>query len=176
MYSAIYLLAILLRYYTTHVHAHALPALADPTSPPLTSLNLTTTFASTTTTQLQQNTTNPSSNFLGVECYHLLPETVDLIACQPLFARLLRDGRAYEEVQLRNGFRCQTGVDPCTIMVSSPDRRHDRRVSISMADLVVFATEVLETCATGGAYVFRGNWRVVVTKYPYVPVAASSDE
>lgn len=169
MYSAIYLLAILLPYYTTH--AHTLPALTHPTSPvPLTSLNQSTTSASTKT-HLQQNTTNPSSNFLGVECYHLLPDTVNLVACQPLFTKLLRDGRAYEEVQLRNGFRSQTGTDPCTIMLSSPDRRHDRSVRVSMADLVVLATEVLNTCKeeeTGGAYVFRGKWRVVVTKFPIV--------
>lgn len=173
MYSAIYLLAILLRYYTTH--AHALPALTDPTIPvlvPLTSLNQSTTFAPTTTQLQQQNTTDSSSNFLGVECYHLLPDTVDLIACQPLFAKLLRDGRAYEERNLYNGFRCQMGIEPCVIMVSSPDRRHDRRVRISLAEMVTFATEVLINCLeneTGGANVFRGDWRVVVTKYPINP-------
>ena len=171
MYSAIYLLAILLRYCTTH--AHAFPALANPTSPvPLTSLNLNATFTLTTIQQKQQNTTHSSSNFIGVECYHLLPDTVNLISCQPLFARLLQGGRAYEEITFRNGFRCLDSIDPCVITVSSPDRRHDHTVRISIAELVVFATEVLETCKeneTGGANVFRGNWRVVVTKYPVNP-------
>lgn len=167
MYSAISLLAIFLEYYT--IHALAPPTLADLTNPvPSTSLNLTTAFGSTTA-RLQPNNIDHSSNFLGVECYHLLPDTVSLISCQPLFARLLQNRRAYEQSSLRNGFRVRRGIDPCTVMLTSPDRRGDRRVRIALAEVVVYASEVLRTCQendTGGAYVFQGNWRVVVTKYP----------
>lgn len=172
MYLAISLLAILLSYYTAH--AHTLPSLPNPTNPfPLTSPNPPPTYNSTTTPQPQQQqntTTTPlSSNFLGIECYHLIPSTVTLLACQPLFAKLLSMGDAYEENYFRNGFQARINQNPCTLSLSSPDRKLEHNVRVAMADMVIYATEILEECTeigTGGAYVFRGSWRVVVTRDP----------
>lgn len=123
------------------------------------------TNRSTTTIPAPHNNPNSSTNYLGVECYHLAPDTVDLLACQPLFARLFRDGRAYEEMSWGNGFRFRSGGEPCVVTLSSPDRK-DRVVSISKADVVLYATEVLESCETGGASTFERGWRVAVTRFP----------
>lgn len=173
MYPAISLLAILLLRSTPH--ALALPALADLTSPlSLMSSNPTTNFELPRTRQ--QNNTNYSSNFLGVVCYHLVPDTVDLHLCQPLFARLMQRGNPYEEMAWWNGWHFRRGIEPCIITLSSPVRQ-DRRVRISLADVVVYASEVLRTCqetSTGGANTFQGTWRVVVTRYPLEAAAMNS--
>ena len=127
---------------------------------------------------------NSSSNYLGIECYHLLPYTLSLTTCQPLFAALLstsssRGGDAYTPHQYRNGWRFRRGVEPCTITLLSPERT-DRRVSVSVAEVIVYASEVLGACAdgeageggqgtgtgTGGANTFRGRWRVAVSRFP----------
>lgn len=116
-------------------------------------------------------------NFLGVDCYHLQPATVNLEACQPLFAKLFERGKVYEETEVTNGFRALYAYEPCTIMVASPSPR-DRRVKISMAHLVVYATDILKACrepSTGGAYTFVGNWQVVVTKDPIKIVFRGGD-
>ena len=165
MYSLVSLLAIVIVCYTTYTLA--LPAPADLTRPvSFLSSNLTT-LPALPTIKLQNTTLNPP-NFLGVECYHLVPNTVDLEDCQPLFASLVQSGDVYKERNWWNGWHFRRGVDPCTITLSSPDRK-DRRVSISVADMVVFATDVLRTCretGTGGANTFRGTWRVVITRVP----------
>lgn len=175
MHSPTFLLAIVLPSCTTH--AFAFPSPADLTSPivSLTSSNQTTTSEPATVIQLQNTTTthNPVT-FLGIDCYHLPPHTVDLSACQPVFAHLFRQGDVYTEKEWWNGCRFREGIEPCTIAISSPDRK-DRRVRLSLADVVLYATQVLETCremGTGGANVFQGNWRVVVTRDPIVGAAA----
>ena len=46
-----------------------------------------------------------------------------------------------------------------------------------MADIVTYATEVLQTCqetSTGGANTFQGTWRVVVTRDVVSGAAAAS--
>ena len=118
-------------------------------------------------TNQSSNSTTNSLTFLGVDCYHLLPDTVDLLMCQNAFADLYRGGHVYEEVSLYNGWFYRTQRDPCTIKIAnrSKQERHDR-VSISVADIVSYATEVLEECQTGGANTFKGNWQVVVTRNP----------
>lgn len=171
MYSPASLLAIVALCYTTYTLA--LPAPADLTSPVSSIPSHLTTVPASPTVQLQNTTRNPP-NFLGIECYHLLPDTVNLETCQPLFASLLQAGDAYEERKWWNGWHFRRGLDPCTITLSSPDRK-DRRVSISLADVVVFTTEVLRTCretGTGGADTFRGTWRVAVTRFPLDDAAA----
>ncbi len=164
MYSPVSLLAICILYYTTQ--GLVLPASSDLARPvSLISSNQTTT-SNLATIRLQNTTHNPV-NFLGVHCYHLLPDTVDLEMCQPLFAWLLHDFDAYKEKRYWNGWRFQRGSNPCTIALSSPDRK-DSHVRMSMAAIVMYATEVLQTCretSTGGANVFDGNWRVAITKY-----------
>lgn len=74
-------------------------------------------------------------------------------------------GHVYEGRSVRNGMRLRVGTDPCAIMVSSPNRG-DRQIILSWATVVVLATEVLQGCDTGGAYTFRGTWRVAVTRLP----------
>ena len=83
----------------------------------------------------------------------------------------------YEERELRNKGRFRFAYDPCVIMVSSPTRG-DHRVRLSMADIVLYAIEVLRACeqiSTGGAYTFQGTWQVVVTRDP-VQIDLSSDK
>ena len=115
-----------------------------------------------------QSLVDTPNNFLGVECYHLEPETVTREACQPLFDRLFVGGHVYEERQMSNKRLFRFAYDPCVIMISSPTRG-DRRVTLSIADVVLYAIEVLRACekiSTGGAYTFKGTWQVVVTRNP----------
>lgn len=177
MYSPVSLLAIALISRTTHALAPPTPAdLASPAS--LTSSNLTSTPGSATIGRLQNITQDPADDFLGVHCYHLpLPsDTVNLELCQPLFARLLRDGNVYEERGWWNGWLFRRPGEPCTVALSSPERR-DLRVRISLAEVVVFAMEVLQTCSengVGGANTFQGEWRVVVTRNPLASASTLS--
>lgn len=126
-----------------------------------------------------RNTTIQPLNFLGVECYHLLPETVTLLTCQPLFARLVEGGDVYEKLHLWNGWICKASHESCVIKIESPARQDRRkRVSISLAQIIRYATEVLETCRetqTGGANVFEGSWRVVVTRDVLPRVSVTDD-
>lgn len=103
--------------------------------------------------------------FLGVDCYHLNPTTdrVSLLSCEAAFAGLVRDGNVYREHKLYNAWRYQLSGQHCSIAVISPSRK-DRWVKISFAKVVLYATEVLQSCETGGANVFEGEWRVVVTR------------
>lgn len=116
----------------------------------------------------QQNTTSHSLTFLGVSCYNLLPDTVTIGACQSLFTKLVEAGHVYDNVRLYDGYHFQSGYDPCVIKIENPDREARRHhVSISMAQMILYATEVLETCrvpGSGGSNTFDGNWRVVVTR------------
>jgi len=124
---------------------------------------ITSPVAVTTGTR---NTTHSPENFLGVDCYNLQPSTVSLNECQPLFAKLVARGEVYEERDLANGRWFRHGDDPCVIMLSSSSRR-DRRVKISTAHMLSYATEILQTCqesSTGGAYTFVGTWQLVVTR------------
>lgn len=126
--------------------------------------NLTTGPEAATARTL--NITYNPGNFLGVDCYHLQPSTVSQNLCQPLFAKLVERGDVYEEINFRKGWWCRHGHDPCVIMLSSPSRQ-DRRVKITMAQMLLYATEVLQTCqesSTGGAYTFMGSWQLVVTR------------
>ena len=115
-----------------------------------------------------RNTTSHSLTFLGVTCYNLLPDTVSIVTCQSLFAKLVEAGHVYDKVRLYNGYHFQSGYDPCVIKVENPDREERRHpVSISMAQMIMYATEVLETCqfpGTGGSNTFDGSWRLVVTR------------
>jgi hypothetical protein len=127
--------------------------------------DLTTSPEAAATTRTRNITYGPG-NFLGVDCYHLQPSTVSENLCQPLFAKLVERGDAYEERDLPNGWRFRHGHDPCVIMLSSPSRK-DRRVKITAAHMLLYATEILQTCqesSTGGAYTFVGTWQLVVTR------------
>ena len=114
------------------------------------------------------NLTYKPDNFLGVDCYYLQPATVDLLTCQPLFAKLVEGGQVYTKERFRNGKQFRYGYEPCTIMLSSTTRG-DRSVEISMIQIILYATEVLQTCqetSTGGANTFQGTWQVIVTRDP----------
>ena len=115
---------------------------------------------------IAKNTTSHSLNFLGVSCYNLLPDTVTIGACQSLFAKLVAAGQVYKKVPLYDGYHYQFGYDPCVIKIENPDREERRRpVLVSMAQIILYATEILETClsqGSGGSNTFDGNWRVVV--------------
>lgn len=112
-----------------------------------------------------QNTTSSPADFLGVECYHLKPEIIDLHTCQPLLTSIFEAGHVYEKNSFPNGWYFRKGNNPCIIKLESP-AREDRyaRISISIAEIVRYTTEVLENCETGGANNFLGSWRVVVTR------------
>ena len=81
---------------------------------------------------------------------------------------MVRHGDIYERISLANGWWFQSGSEPCFIKIFSPDR-DDRfqRIVTSKADIVGYATEVLQTCTetgTGGANTFHGSWRVEVSR------------
>lgn len=127
--------------------------------------NLTTIFEATATHS--QNITHNPQNFLGVNCFYLKPETVDLTDCQPLFARLVAYGHVYDEQSVPKGWFLRYNNHPCIIRVTSPTRA-DRRVKISMMDVILYTTEIIETCretGTGGAYTFQGTWQVQVSRH-----------
>ncbi|KAL8789554.1 MAG: hypothetical protein Q9195_006781 [Heterodermia aff. obscurata] len=113
--------------------------------------------------------TSPSSlSFLGIDCYHLSPSTepVSLLTCQPLFAALVSHGHIYKPKHFYNGYNLQTGQEPCVIRIFSP-AKEDRvlKIELSVAQIISYATEVLQSCpGTGGANVFEGSWRVGVSK------------
>ena len=158
----------------------ALPALVSVTRAlrlPVSSLEIQLPSSSTnltinhdpTMTQPANSTSNPLT-FLGVYCYHLLPDTVDIQMCQTAFAALYRGGHVHDKIKMYNGWFYKMQHEPCTIKIAntSEKERHDR-VSISMAEIVRYATEVLEECrhpGSGGANTFEGNWQVVVTRNP----------
>ncbi|KAL8749001.1 MAG: hypothetical protein Q9184_006980 [Pyrenodesmia sp. 2 TL-2023] len=116
----------------------------------------------------------PPSNFLGVSCYSLDPatSTVSLHTCQRLFTRLAAGGDIYAKHHLYNGRRFKappsTGGDDdnhCIVGVTSPLRADAARsVEVSYGMLIMWASEVLRKCETGGANVFQGEWRVEVTR------------
>jgi len=148
--------------FTNHATAPMPADFTKPISLPRDDLTISPEAA---TTRTRNMTYNPG-NFLGVNCYNLQPSTVTLTACQPLFAKLVEGGGAYEERSLRNGWRYRHSHDPCVIMLSSPSRK-DHRVKISAAHMIMYATEILQTCqesSTGGAYTFVGTWQLVVTR------------
>ena len=125
-----------------------------------------------------RNITSHSLTFLGVTCYNLLPDAVSTGTCQSLFAKLVMAGHVYDKVKLYDGYHFQSGHDPCFIKVENPDHEERRRpVSISMAQMILYATEILETCqfpGTGGSNTFDGNWRIVVTRKRLRPSRPSS--
>lgn len=149
----------------------AIPASTDTNSATsLLRLNLTT--SSPVDTTRSRNITEGPLGFLGVDCYHLEPDTVNQQLCQTTFAKMLRRGEAYETQQWWNGwqFRASSRA-PCTITLSSPLRDDRRRmIGISIADIIQYAIEVLESCQTGGANTFDGAWRVEVSKDPLPPL------
>ena len=104
--------------------------------------------------------------FLGITCYHLLPTRVTLQTCQPLFAALVQAGDVYTPYPIRNGWVFQSGYEPCVIRIESSAREdRGKSVRVSMSQVVLLATEVLETCrgvGSGGANGFEGSWRLVV--------------
>lgn len=128
-----------------------------------------TTNVELTTFQSNSTTLTPW-NFVGVECYTLPPATVDPLACQHVFAKLIGWGRVYEERKLYNRCLFRAGAEPCSITLLSPSPRdHRGRISISFADIIGYATTVLETCretSTGGAKTLPNSWQVVVTRDP----------
>ncbi len=148
--------------FTKHATPHGPADINRPIS--LARDNMTTSPEAATTRT--RNITYSPENFLGVDCYHLQPSTVSEISCQSLFAKLVERGDPYEERDLPNGWRFRHGHDPCVIMLSSPSRE-DRRVKITAAHMLLYATEILRTCqesSTGGAYTFVGTWQLVVTR------------
>ena len=81
---------------------------------------------------------------------------------------MVRHGDVYEKISLANGWWFETGSDPCFIKIFSPDR-DDRyqRIVTSLADIMLYTTEILQTCTetgTGGANTFHGSWRVEVSR------------
>lgn len=154
----------------------AYPIFTDNTMPlSLSSNNMTTVLEAVTTRS--RNITYSPLKFLGVQCYHLQPATVNLEACQPLFSKLFEKGDVYEEIEIPNRSRFQYGYAPCTMMVSSP-ARDDRRINLSMAALVGYGIEILQTCqesSTGGAYTFQGTWQVMVTREAIRPPLGYGD-
>lgn len=116
------------------------------------------------------NEISPSPNFIGVECYHLDPQR-DMItrqSCQWLFDNLVSGGHVYEEKLWYNNFRFYSRHHDCTIKIYSPTRE-DRylRISLSLAQIMLYAIEVLDDCresGTGGANVIQGDWRVAVSR------------
>ncbi|KAL8829068.1 MAG: hypothetical protein Q9191_002230 [Dirinaria sp. TL-2023a] len=132
--------------------------------------NLSTIFVETATRRLQNITSDKDQNFRDVKCYDIPDATVNLHSCQPLFAKLFEGGHAYDPNEMSNGGRYRLDSEPCVITISSPNRA-DRRIRISMAALVWYASEVLRTCqelSNGGAYTFQGTWQVIVTRDPYI--------
>jgi len=165
-----YLILLVLPLAFSGIHAIALLNHTNmPNHPSLLGRHSTST--SFVATVQPHNITYSPLTFLGVDCYHLYPDEVNLGLCQPVFAKMMQDGNPYEEHNWWNGWQFRTGRrGPCTITMSSeaPHDR-DRMVRISKAAIIVFATEVLETCqetSTGGANTFQGAWKVAVTKYP----------
>lgn len=88
---------------------------------------------------------------------------MDLLTCQSLFAALLR-GDAYVVRKWHNGCHFQIGHEPCTIKLKS-SAKGDSRIAIALADVVVHASEVVQTCETGGSNAFSENWSVDVSRY-----------
>lgn len=153
------------------VYAAATSALAVPSIGTfLSRTNLTANLESMAGYYHWRNITSGPLTFLGVDCYHLLPDTVTLETCQPLFAKLVNAGSVYEKYRLYDGWSFRAVNEPCFIKIENPIREQRReRVSLSMADILMYATEVLRTCqepGTGGSNTFKGAWRVVVTKHP----------
>ena len=148
--------------------ATATPLAVSSAHTSISRANLTEDHVSIADIYSSRNVTLYSLTFLGVDCYNLLPDTVSIIACQPLFARLVARGRVYEKVRLYDGYRFQAGYDPCVIKIENPDREERRHpIRISMAQMISYATEVLETCRNpgcGGSNNFDGSWRIVVTR------------
>lgn len=148
--------------FSSTIHATSLP-LTGGTHTPSSLKEHPATNSETT-----QNTTYHPLTFLGVNCYYLQPATVDLQTCQPLFAKMFGGGHVYERHQFYSGYWFQSGYEPCVIQISAT-AREDRRakVSISIAEVVSYASEVLETCresGSGGANTFQRSWQVVVTR------------
>ncbi|KAI4192832.1 MAG: hypothetical protein LQ350_008551 [Teloschistes chrysophthalmus] len=146
------------------IHAAAVP---DPLSPPSSNR---LAIPSPLHSQLSTNLT-----FLGTMCYHLLPDTVTLEACSPLFDTIFGDPRVMMPREQYNGWRFMLPQKKCTLMIASPNIREDKRVMISLAEVVSHAIEVLRFCdgtasgtGTGGSYTFQGRWQVVVTKDPVI--------
>lgn len=112
----------------------------------------------------------PSVNFIGVECYSLdrQRDIVTRQTCQPLFDNLVSRGRVYEARSWYNNFLLRYRDYDCTIKIYSPLRedRHSK-IFLSMAQIILYATEVLDSCresGTGGVNVIQGDWRVAVSK------------
>ncbi len=144
MYSQLSLLISALIYSTIHSLAVFKPPdlIISPTSLPDTN-NLNTTFSVATIQHPRTNISDSPSNFLGVNCYHLLPaDTVNLGTCQNLFAHLFRGGDAYEEHDWWNGWRFRLGWQPCTITLSSPDKQ-DRMVKMSTAEVGSYFSDLI---------------------------------
>ena len=116
----------------------------------------------------RNNTTLHPLTFVDIRCYHLLPETVDLHDCQPLFDRLFADGNVYQKQRMWNGWTFKSGYSRCIIRIETPVQSERRvGVSLSIAEIVTFAIDVLKTCRaskSGGFYVFEGSWRVGVSR------------
>ena len=152
--------------FTSHAAATVLAHKAQPVS--LSRDNLSSIFEALATEV--RNITHSSKNFLGVNCYNLPDATVNLNTCQTLFALLFEAGHVYDENAVPNGWRFRYDQEPCVITVSSPTRG-DRRVKMSVASLVLYATDILQTCrelSNGGAYTFQGTWQVIVTRGPVI--------
>ncbi|KAL8770941.1 MAG: hypothetical protein Q9203_005908 [Teloschistes exilis] len=157
LFSCIIVITTLL----TSIHAAAVP---DPLSPPSSNR---LAILNPLHPHLSGNLT-----FLGPMCYHLLPATVTLQACNPIFDTIFADPRVMIPKELYKGWRFMLPNRECTLMIDSP-AREDKRVNISLAELVSHAIEVLRFCdasasgtGTGGSYTFKGRWQVIVTRDP----------
>lgn len=153
------------------VYAAVISALTVPSvHTALSKTNLIASLESTRDFYRSRNITSRPLTFLGVDCYHLLPDTVTLHTCQPLFTKIFEAGHVYDKMRLYDGWFYQAGSEPCVIKIENPIREERRqRVSLSMAEIVLYATEVLRTCqdpGSGGSNTFEGAWKVVVTRNP----------
>ena len=82
-------------------------------------------------------------------------------------------GHVYEKMSYRNGWWFKLGHEPCTIKIeSSVTEAWNARINLSTAEIVRYASQVLEECkgkgeagsGTGGANNIGGDWRIVVTR------------
>ena len=114
------------------------------------------------------NLTSHPLTFLSVTCFHLLPNTVSLHDCQPVFKQLVSGGRVYNQRELYNGWTFQRPHTPYIIEISSTSPEDRRKtVQISIAMIITHATAVLRDCessGSGGAMTFEGKWRVIVSR------------
>ncbi|KAL9022501.1 MAG: hypothetical protein Q9185_000408 [Variospora sp. 1 TL-2023] len=130
-------------------------------------LTITTTLAIPPSLPTAPSSPAHNLTFLGIQCYHLDPahDAITPEFCEPLFAYLVSGGDVYRRHTFWNGMRFKRPYQPCLITLTSP-ARGDTTLAVSFAEIVRRASVVVRECEMGGADVFRGEWRVAVSKGP----------